>query len=156
MDVSYINPFVEAVGAVFGTMLGVFPKRNALKVSTSAPSGERLTSLIGITGRMHGCVALSFPPPTALGLTSRMLGSEYADINDEVIDAISEMVNMVAGSAKAKFEMDPPLQLGLPTVVQGAGYRVKYPSKSVWLEVPFTSEAGDFSLEVTYSPNGES
>jgi len=59
----------------------------------------------------------------------------------------------VAGSAKAKFNADPPLQLGLPTVVEGVTYRVKYPSKSIWLEVPFSSDAGDFSMEVTYNPN---
>jgi chemotaxis protein CheX len=153
VDVSYINPFVEAVGSVFETMLGVHPKRNGVKVSSHEGAGPRLTSMIGITGSMHGCVALCFPPPTALSLAGRMLGAEAATVNDEVIDAISEMVNMVAGSAKAKFNSDPPLQLGLPTVVEGSGYRVKYPSKSIWLEVPFNSEAGEFSMEVTYAPN---
>ena len=154
MDASYINPFIESVGSVFETMLGMHPKRNAIKVGHAPSGGERMTSLIGITGEVHGCVALSFPHKTALTLSSRLLGSELADINDEVIDAISELVNMVAGSAKAKFDMDPPLQLGLPTVVEGSGYRVKYPSKSVWIEVPFSSDAGDFSMEVTYCPNG--
>lgn len=153
MNVSYINPFIEAVATVFETMLGVHPKRNALKVSHEPQRGERLTSLIGITGVMHGCVALSFPPEVALAITGKMLGDVPAEVNGEVVDAISELVNMVAGSAKAKFAADPPLQLGLPTVVQGSAYRVKYPSKSVWLEVPFSSEAGDFSLEVTYSTN---
>ncbi|MGD8451446.1 MAG: chemotaxis protein CheX [Phycisphaerae bacterium] len=153
MNVAYINPFVESVASVFETMLGVQPRRNTLKVGPQPVQGERLTSLIGITGLMHGCVALSFPPQTALALTGKMLGETPAEINGEVIDAISELVNMVAGSAKAKFNTDPPLQLGLPTVVEGAAYRVKYPSKSVWLEVPFSSEAGDFSMEVTYSEN---
>jgi chemotaxis protein CheX len=153
VDVSYVNPFVEAVDAVFQTMLHVHPKRNAVKISSQERRGERLTSLIGISGRMSGCVALCFPPETALRLSGRMLGSEITQVNDEVIDAISELVNMVAGSAKAKFNADPPLELGLPTVVEGSGYRVKYPSKSVWLEVPFSSDAGDFSMEVTYCPN---
>ncbi len=153
MDVSYINPFVEAVGSVFETMLGVQPRRDGVKVSAHESGGARLTSMIGITGTMHGCVALSFPPETALKLAGRMLGNEVTQVNDEVVDAISEMVNMVAGSAKAKFNSDPPLQLGLPTVVEGTGYRVKYPSRSIWLEVPFSSDAGDFSMEVTYAPN---
>jgi len=154
VDVSYINAFVEAVGHVFETMLGVHPKRNALKVGATAPDGLRLTSLIGITGKVHGCVALSFPPDTAFRLAGKMLGAELTSANAEVIDAISELVNIVAGSAKAKFNTDPPLQLGLPTVVEGTSYRVKYPSKSVWLQVPFSSDAGDFVMEVTYSRNG--
>ncbi len=153
MDVSYVNPFVESVGSVFSTMLGVKPQRQAVRISNGSPGGARITSLIGISGQMHGCVALCFPPETALKLACKMLGTEIGEINSEVIDAISELVNIVAGSAKAKFNADPPLQLGLPTVVEGVTYRVKYPSRSIWLEVPFSSDAGEFSMEVTYSPN---
>ncbi len=153
MDVSYINPFVEAVNSVFDTMLGVQPKRNAVRIVSGGGQGKGLTSLIGISGVFHGCVALTFPPETALVLAGRMLGTDLSETNDEVIDAISELVNIVAGSAKAKFNTDPPLELGLPTVVEGAAYRVKFPSKSIWLEVPFSSDAGDFSMELTYSPN---
>jgi len=153
VDAFYVTPFVESVGSVFQTMLGVNPKRNTVKVCTGDNGNERVTSLIGISGRMHGCVALSFPPQTALRLAGRMLGTDMKEINEEVIDAISELVNIVAGKAKAKFNTDPPLQLGLPTVVHGSAYRLKYPSRSVWLEVSFSSEAGDFSMEVTYSPD---
>jgi chemotaxis protein CheX len=153
VDVAYINPFVESVGSVFETMLSVSPKRGEVRISDGEGTGAGLTSLIGISGMMHGCVALCFPPPTALALAGRMTGSALDSVNDEVVDAISELVNMVAGSAKAKFNADPPLELGLPTVVEGSGYRVKFPSKSVWLEVRFSSDAGDFSMELTYSPN---
>ncbi len=153
MDVSYINPFIESVDSVFTTMLDVRPKRNGLKVSDGQAKGEVITSLVGLSGQVSGVVALRFPPATALKLASRMLGTELTEVNDEVTDAISEMVNMVAGSAKAKFDHDPPLELGLPTVVEGTGYKLKYPTKSVWLEVPFSSEAGDFTMEVTYNPN---
>lgn len=153
MNVNYINPFIEAVDSVFQTMLNVQPKRNAVKISNSNGNAASLTSLIGFSGHVSGVVALRFPPETALHLAGRMLSSELGEINEEVIDAISELVNMVAGSAKAKFDHDPPLELGLPTVVEGAGYKLKYPSKSVWLEVLFGSDAGPFSMEVTYNPN---
>lgn len=152
MDVKYINPFIEAVDSVFTTMLSVEPKRAQIRVGATQPDGQLLTSLVGISGQVSGVVALRFPPTTALKLAGRLLGSEPTEVNEEVIDAISELANMVAGNAKAKFNHDPPLQLGMPTVVEGTGYRLKYPSGSIWLEVPFTSEAGDFSMEVTYNP----
>ncbi len=153
MDVSYINPFVEAVDSVFTTMLNVKPQRNGLKVGDGVAKGPLVTSIVGLSGQVSGVVALRFPPETALKLAGRMLGTEMTAVNDEVTDAVAELANMVAGSAKAKFHHDPPLELGLPTVVEGAGYRLKYPSKSVWLEVPFTSDAGRFTMEVTYNPN---
>lgn len=153
MDVSYINPFIEAVDTVFTTMLDVKPKRKGLKVSDGKAKEAVITSLVGFSGQVSGVVVLRFPPPTALSLAGRMLGAELTEMNDEVTDAVAELANMVAGSAKAKFQHDPPLELGLPTVVDGTSYQLRYPSKSVWLEVPFSSGAGDFTMEVTYSPN---
>jgi chemotaxis protein CheX len=153
VDVSYINPFIEAVDSVFTTMLETKPARDGLKVSDGGGNEVLVTALVGLTGKVSGVVALRFPPATALVLAGRMLGSEQTEINEEVTDAISEMANMVAGSAKARFNHDPPLQLGLPTVVEGAGYKLRYPSKSAWLQVPFNSDAGRFTMEVTYNSN---
>ena len=153
MDTKYINPFVEGVSSVFSTMLELNPDRQPVRIS-EGPTGENvLTSLVGISGDHSGVVALRFPPQTALKLAERFLGAEVTELNDEVIDAIAELTNMVAGSAKAKFNQDPPLELTLPTVVEGAEYRLKYPTQSVWLEVPYISEAGPFSMEVTFSSN---
>jgi len=153
VDVKFINPFVEGVDSVFSTMLNLKPKRLSVRISQGNGSSAALTTLIGISGEMHGVVVLRFPYTTALQISSRMLGSDLKAVGPEVVDAVAEIVNMVAGSAKAKFDYDPPLQLGLPTVVEGEQYRVKYPSKSVWLEVPFDSEAGSFSMEITFGHN---
>jgi chemotaxis protein CheX len=152
VDVSYINPFIQAVDCVFTTMLNVQPMRNGVKVSNDLSNQPSITSLVGFSGEVSGVVALRFPPATAMTLAGHLLGADQDSVSDEVTDAVSELVNMVAGAAKAKFDYDPPLELGLPTVVEGAGYKLKYPSKSVWLEVAFSSEAGSFSMEVTYNP----
>ena len=150
IDVRYVNPFIEAIDNVFTTMLDMKPERQTLRLSPAEAPGPQVTSIIGITGRIHGVVALRFPPVVAQALAGRFLGCEIAQVNEEVVDAVSELVNMVAGNAKAKLDMDPPLQLGLPTVVEGTGYRLKYPTGSAWLEVPFESDAGSFCMEITY------
>jgi chemotaxis protein CheX len=153
VDARYINPFIEAVDNVFTMMLGLQPKREQLNIGDGSGDTQVITSLIGISGQISGVVALRFPPPTAMAIASHMLGAPADSVNGEVIDAISELVNMVAGSAKAKFNIDPPLQLGLPTVVEGTGYKLKYPSRSIWLEVLFSSPIGRFAMELTYHPN---
>lgn len=155
MNAQFINPFVEGVDGVFQTMLSVKPTRCKVRVGGGNGDGYRdcLTSLVGISGQVQGVVVLRFPPATALEMAKRMLGTELAEVNEEVIDAISEIVNMVAGSAKAKLNYDPPLDLGLPTVVQGNNYKVRYPTGATWLEVPFESEAGNFTLGVTFESN---
>lgn len=150
LDVRYINPFLEGVDNVFVTMLQLRLNRAAIKVADGRGGGSGLTSLVGISGEVSGVVVLRFPTETAVRLANRMLGGDSRSVDPSVVDAISELVNMVAGYAKAKFEHDPPLQLGLPTVVEGANYHVKYPTKSVWLEVPFECDLGRFSLEITF------
>lgn len=153
MDVRYINPFIDAVTNVFMTMLDMTPQRMPLKLSSKAEDEgtESLSAIIGISGKIHGVVALRLPPNTAIQCAARMLGSEFDSVNEEVIDTAAELANMVAGSAKAQFDFDPPLDLGLPTVVQGSGYRLKYPSGSNWLQVPFKTPAGEFLMEVSYA-----
>jgi chemotaxis protein CheX len=148
-----INTFVGGVDSVFQTMLSVKPRRCPARVGKGNRDGPALTSLVGFSGQVHGVVVLRFPSETAVQLAGRMLGTEMTAVNEEVIDAISEIVNMVAGSAKAKFDYDPPLELGLPTVVQGSDYKIAYPSGAAWLEVPFESDAGEFRMELTFESN---
>jgi hypothetical protein len=58
---------------------------------------------------------------------------------------------MVGGGAKSRFEIEPPPQLSLPTVIEGHSYKMCYPTKSVWFEVPFDSDAGEFLMEISFS-----
>jgi hypothetical protein len=45
--------------------------------------------------------------------------------------------------------------LSLPTVVRGTNYKVDYPTRTAWLEVPFKSDLGSFSLRVTFEGTGD-
>jgi chemotaxis protein CheX len=156
VDVKYINPFLDSVDQVFKMMLDVEVERAAIKLGTrdtaGSPADDLITSLVQISGRADGFVAMCFPAETALDLARRFLGSAAKELNEEVIDAISELVNMVAGSAKSKFNLDPPPTLAIPTVAQGRNHREHYPEQAKWLEVPFKSAAGSFTMEVTFRP----
>jgi chemotaxis protein CheX len=153
MDAKLINPFVEGATHVFSTMLDTSIERLAARMSTTATAknGQALTSIIGISGKASGVVALAFPHETAIGLTQRFLGTEFSDVTPEVTDAISELANMIGGFAKAKFDFDPPLELSLPTVVNGTDYKLNYPTRSAWIEIPFGSDAGAFTMDVSFS-----
>lgn len=154
MKVEYINPFIESVYELFSTMLSSKATRGNIGVFNSTPSPRDITALIGLSGRARGMVALAFPNKTALNMVDRLLGTKSKVVDDTVSDAVAELVNIVAGGAKAKFptkEGSPPIDLSLPTVVRGNSYNVNYPSGSVWLEVPFESDLGEFYMRVTFS-----
>ncbi len=153
VKVEYINPFIESVYELFSTMLNSRAVRGVVGVARGDSANPReIMSLIGLSGPARGMVALSFPVGTALAMVNHLLGTETRVVDDTVSDAIAEMVNIVAGGAKAKLASadGPPIDLSLPTVVRGNSYDIDYPSGSVWLEVPFTSNLGPFSLRVTF------
>lgn len=151
MQVEYINPFIESVYELFSTMLGCEAKRRGdIGLARTQGNARDISALIGLSGPARGIVSLSFPATTALSMVSRLIGSDTRVIDDTVIDAVAELVNIVAGGAKAKLTGGgTPIDLSLPTVVRGSNYSVDYPSKAMWLDIPFTSELGNFSLRVT-------
>lgn len=153
MKIEHINPFIESVYDLFTTMLSATIQRGDVGVTRDPTDPDSVMALIGLSGPARGMVSLSFPGETAIKMVNRLLSIEATEMDDTVADAVAEIVNIVAGGAKAKFPLEegsPPIDLSLPTVVRGQNFNVDYPSDSVWLEVPFTSELGPFFLRVTF------
>ena len=158
MDVKYINPFIESVCHVFSTMLGTEAKRGDVGLAEGCSDPRAVTALIGLSGPARGTVAITFAVNTALGIASHLLGTEVRTVDETVSDAVGELVNIVAGGAKALLNEatgGEPIRLSLPTVIRGSSYSVDYPSQSKWLDVPFTSDIGPFSLRVTFEFNSK-
>ncbi|MGD8450820.1 MAG: chemotaxis protein CheX [Phycisphaerae bacterium] len=156
MRADCINPFVESLCDVFATMLDTPVKRRNLELGQSSilAEGRHLTSLIGISGEVSGVVALCFPHETALSVTTRLLHVERPIEDEAVTDALAELANMVAGSAKAKLNLAVPATLGLPSVVEGTNYRTRFPANTASISLVFGSDAGDFSMEVSFAQPG--
>jgi len=152
MNVEYINPFIESVYDLFTTMLGCEAKRGEIDVVDTTGDVRDIVALVGLSGPASGTLSMSFPVNTAMAIASRMLGMDVKIVDNTVSDAVAEVVNIVGGGAKAKLVdgNHEPIELSLPTVVRGNSYTVDYPSRSVWLEVPFTSDLGEFSMRVTF------
>ena len=152
VKVEFINPFLESIDSVFDMMLNTTIERQGLRIGGDdvLRDDHSITSIIGMSGRATGSVALNFPRRTAIELACRFLGCELTDVDDNVTDALAELANIVAGAAKSKFNLDPPPQLSLPTVVVGSGYTMSRPANVPWVEVPFTSDAGNFSMCVSF------
>jgi chemotaxis protein CheX len=151
--VEYVNPFIESIHDLFGTMLGAKAKRCPAQLYEEGDGVTELTAFIGWSGPARGTIALAMPDETALVIAGRILSMEIAEVDETVMDAISEVVNIVAGGAKAKFSTANKLgtiDLSLPTVVYGPAYNVDHPSSALRIEVPFESDLGPFALRVTF------
>lgn len=138
-------------------MLGTEAERGPLGLSDATMSPRSLVAIIGLSGPAKGVVALHLPTSTAMAIVNRLLGTELRVVDDTIADGVAELVNIIAGGAKAKFAAADgrPIDLGLPSVVKGNGTRVEYPSDAAWLEIPFRSDLGPFSLTVIIEEQAE-
>jgi chemotaxis protein CheX len=151
----FINPFIESVYNLFQTLMNCEVKREEISLIRSLHPTLDIVGLIGLSGNIRGIVAMAFPVKTALAMVSRIYETEYVVVDSMVIDAVSEFVNVMAGGAQAILneQMNDPVELSIPTVIRGNRFNLNYPSLSAWIEVPFSSELGEFMIRVTMNNN---
>lgn len=148
MDVSLINPFIIATDNCFSTMM-------QLKVKPEMPLLKKypypmydISGVIGLSGEAQGSISLSFSRQNAVAYVKNMLGNPPALSEDEVIDGVGEIVNIIAGNAKVyltKFN----LSISLPNVIIGDNHTLAGQSGCPTIVVPFSCEAGNFTMEVS-------
>lgn len=153
MRAEHINPFIRSVSNTFRTMLGCQVARGELRLRTGEPELFEISGIIGLSGQAVGSVVLSLSREVALRATSTMLMMDATELDGDVIDAVGELANMVAGAAKAELE-EFNLSVSLPNVVTGKDYRLRFPSDVTPVCIPFTCDWGPLLLEVglAYAP----
>lgn len=109
-----------------------------------ADGGETITSLVTITGAWNGAVIAQFPTPLAGRLTCALLRSDVAPSDDEIHDALGELVNIMAGNIKAL--LPEPSQLSMPAVAFGSDYGMNVIGSRTIARVPFTCEGQVFTV----------
>jgi chemotaxis protein CheX len=132
-------------------MLKCTPQRGQVKLAADGDEDSVLrTAIIGLSGTVRGAVAIAFPSTTARNVVKRLVQTEGPMGDEDINDALGEIANVIAGSAKARFK-DHDISISLPTIVRGLKYTIMHPKDSITLSVPFESEVGPFTLNVTFS-----
>ena len=152
MRVEYINPFVESVAEFFSTMLGSKVERMNIVRSNPNVEGNQIRALIGMSGAVCGSVMLVLEPNTGSNMIQRFLSMTTEPDEETLRDGVAEAVNIIAGNAKARLPQLPEhtISLSLPTVIRGTGVTIDSPTNAVWIEIPFKSDLGVFSLRVAF------
>ncbi len=111
----------EATNEVFSTMLMMEVKtqesfvRDEKNVST-----DLISSLHFFGDRYMGKIAIFSSGAVACHIANAMLGTETAEVDDEIKDGMGEIVNMIAGVAKVKLtDTLGELHLLTPWVIAG-------------------------------------
>ncbi len=147
MRVEYINPFVKSISNTFSTMLDCELRRGEIALKSTPNPQYTVSGIIGLSGRAVGTVVLSLSKEVAIQSASHMLMMEAQEVDDDVLDAVGELTNMVAGGAKAELE-EYSLSVSLPNVITGRNHEIHFPSNVQPISIPFDCDWGEISLEV--------
>ena len=151
MDAVYIKPFVDAVDNIFKTMLDLpFTLRKPYIKKNPEPQFE-VSSIIGMSGGVSGCVVINLDEALALQLASELLDEEMTEINEDCIDAIGEIANMIAGNAKTDFP-DENCSISVPSVVIGR-HKTSYPQGIEVISIPCEAGVGELIIDVAIKKN---
>ena len=149
MKAEYINPFLDASMNLFREFLRFEIKNNPPYINHDSQDLHEISAIIGLTGDIIGAVVLSFTRETAIAMASRFSGKTYVAMTNEVIDCVGEMVNIIAGNAKKDLG-EFRVEISLPGVITGAKYKINWPQGVPIITIPFESNAGAFTVNVSF------
>ena len=150
MKAEYINPFLTSTIGAFDTMLNCALKRGAPYIKDGSTPTHEVSGVIGLSGRSQGTVVVGLGRETALKVAEEMLQERPPEINGDVVDAVGELANIIAGRAKSELEhLD--LGVSLPSVITGKCHSIQFPTKVTPICIPFESPWGEVTVEVGLS-----
>jgi chemotaxis protein CheX len=156
LETAFLAEAMNAAAAeVFSTMLNQGAKQDPPIVRNSIEVlNDGVVSLIGLTGEWVGSGVLSCSSDCARWMSSQFLMSEYAEVNDEVLDAIGEITNMIIGNFKNTVaEQVGPLAMSVPAVVHGQNmHTTTRGGTKEWLAFPVECKGNYLELLVQLRP----
>lgn len=153
LDVNYVNPFIAATINAVEMLSGMEIARQALFLKRDYKMFGDLSSVMGLSGTATGSLVLSMPEDLAVRLAGRMIRSELTEIDDVVLDAVGELINVISGNAKAAFtDTEYHFQFSLPSVVTGAGHRISHQSGTPCVVVVFAVGDSEMALQICLAP----
>lgn len=154
MDITLAKPFVKATVDVLSTMAMVNPEAGQPFMKQDNLALGDVSGVIGITGEQNGTISVTFTKPCAVAIVKGMLGGDIQDIVNDVRDAVGEITNMISGQARRGLsEMGHAFQAATPTVVMGKNHTISHVTNGPIMAVPFKTEHGEFTVEVSFEKN---
>jgi chemotaxis protein CheX len=107
--------------------------------------------MLGLAGDLRGMLAVHWPKDLAAEITTRLLGEDVGEREEDIRDAVAEIVNMIAGGIKAAFSGEGKLlELSVPTTVTGSAYSVRSAWNASHIIIPFRAGGGRFWTELKF------
>jgi chemotaxis protein CheX len=141
-----IVPFVNSARTVFSTMCNITATVQRPHVKGTPSTSYDVSGLIGFSGEVIGSVVVSFQRAAAIKIVSAFTGMDIQPESPDFADAIGELTNMIAGSAKK--DLGCVASITVPSVVIGTGHVIARLSDVPCIVIPCSTPVGEFAVEV--------
>jgi len=126
----YVEAFVEVTVNTFVEFVGVeiSPKHPHFLDPEKGFEWD-ISAVIGLSGAVRGAVIISMKSELAIKLTDLLTGTSHTEIDADVVDAIGEINNIIAGNIKPKIPNGEKIVISIPTIIKGKEHSIAWPSK---------------------------
>lgn len=147
----------DAVSNICAQMLGCESEaKETIRIGHPLQESDGVVALVGMAGPWIGTGALTCKPDIACMMAGKFLMTDYAEVNDEVLDAVAEIANMVFGNLKTSIEERVgEMGLSTPTTIYGASFTTKIGGSQSWSLIPFQVCGGEMLVQICVLPNRE-
>ena len=146
ISAEHINTFLQASGTVLNQLCGYQVAFGSVSMENLVLTADDLLIMLGITGELTGQVCICIKTETAKQIVSKMMmGMPVTEMDDMARSAISELGNMIMGSAATLLsEKNTLIDITPPTL--GIGKVTFLMPDVVSLKVPVTYDTGGFDM----------
>ena len=128
---NYVEPFVEVTVNTFKEFVGVdVTPRHPHFLDPDKAFEWDISAVIGLSGAVKGAVIISMKTELAIKLTDLLAGPDHTELDADVIDAIGEINNIIAGNIKPKIPNGERIVISIPTIIKGKEHSIAWPSKA--------------------------
>ncbi|MDR1900298.1 MAG: chemotaxis protein CheX [Treponema sp.] len=141
----YIQPFIEVSVRVFKEFLHCdLTADRAYFTEKEDFQAWDISGIIGLSGEARGAVAISMKTETAVKIADMLTNTPHTYLDSDVIDAVGEIVNIIAGNVKKHLEEMFQLVISLPSIVKGKAHAIVWPSERTRIIcIPFKIFSGE-------------
>ena len=142
------DKMIDATKEIFSTM--IMMEINLEEITdVHGPLTDTITAMIGLAGKRKGVLAVHFPYPVALAITSSFLMMDVEEMNDDVHDAMGEIANMLGGNIKTILSGNGrDIDLSMPSTIAGSEYSFQSDKDVEKVIIKFATEKGSFLVEM--------
>jgi chemotaxis protein CheX len=146
----YVKPFVNATLNTFKAFVGFeLVAGNPHFSGRTLGFDQDISAVIGLSGDIRGAVVISMKKKFAIKVADTLVGIAHTEMDDDIVDAIGEIVNIIAGNIKNEVPGGERIVISLPTVIKGSEHSFAWPGKqSRILCIAFKHDDDSFHLLV--------